>query len=65
MVRVALRAGIPHGSYYLLACADDTDTVGENNASDRCVASVTACSACYLALLTASQSANIAAASGS
>jgi hypothetical protein len=38
---VSVPSGVAHGSYYLVACADDTGTVIETNSSNRCTASST------------------------
>jgi hypothetical protein len=36
---VTIPSSAPDGIYFLLACADDTGTVGESNESDNCLAS--------------------------
>jgi subtilase family serine protease len=38
-VTVTIPSSAPDGIYFLLACADDTGTVGESNESDNCLAS--------------------------
>ena len=46
---------IPPGTYYLLACADDTDVVSEANEGNNCAASATTVAVSALALKTASE----------
>ncbi len=41
-VTVIIPSAIPFGSYYLLACADDTNAVAETDENNNCIASSTA-----------------------
>jgi hypothetical protein len=40
ILTVTIPSGTGSGSYYLLACADDTNVVGESNENNNCIASV-------------------------
>ena len=40
-VSVKVPTSMPFGSYFLLACADDTGVVAESNEANNCVASTT------------------------